>query len=74
MDLDRMLALCRKCKYLPENELKQLCDRICDILMSESNIQPVRRSKAVSPELKKILCFFCEWMKMFLALREMKWF
>ena len=36
-----MLAFCRKCKYLPENELKQLCDRICDILISESNIQPV---------------------------------
>ena len=41
MDLDKMLAFCRKCKYLPENELKQLCDRICDILISESNIQPV---------------------------------
>lgn len=41
MDLDRMLSFCQKCKYLPENELKQLCDRICDILISESNIQPV---------------------------------
>ena len=41
MDIDKMLSLCKKCKYLPENELKQLCDRICDILISESNVQPV---------------------------------
>ena len=39
-----MLDICRRCKYLPENELKQLCERICDILISESNVQPVRLS------------------------------
>ena len=42
MDLNKMLDICRRCKYLPENELKQLCERICDILISESNVQPVR--------------------------------
>ena len=47
MDLNKMLDICRRCKYLPENELKQLCERICDILISESNVQPVR-----SPEIK----------------------
>ena len=29
------------CKYLPENELKQLCELVCDLLLEESNIQPV---------------------------------
>ena len=46
-----MLDICRRCKYLPENELKQLCERICDILISESNVQPVRLSESLIPLL-----------------------
>ena len=42
LDLDRMLDICRRCKYLAEGDLKQLCDVIKDILMSESNVQPVQ--------------------------------
>ena len=48
MDLNKMLDICRRCKYLPENELKQLCERICDILISESNVQPVRLSDTLN--------------------------
>ena len=51
MDLNKMLDICRRCKYLPENELKQLCERICDILISESNVQPVRLSESLIPLL-----------------------
>lgn len=40
-DLDRWVELVKDCKYLPENDLKQLCDIVCDILLEESNIQPV---------------------------------
>lgn len=40
-DLDRWLEISRDCKYLPENDLKQLCDLVCDLLLEESNIQPV---------------------------------
>lgn len=40
-DLDRWLDISRECKYLPENDLKQLCDLVCDLLLEESNIQPV---------------------------------
>lgn len=40
-DLDRWLEIARDCKYLPENDLKQLCDLVCDLLLEESNIQPV---------------------------------
>lgn len=40
-DLDRWLEISRECKYLPENDLKQLCDLVCDLLLEESNIQPV---------------------------------
>ena len=35
--------MCQDCKYLPENELKQLCELVCDLLLEESNIQPVFR-------------------------------
>ena len=27
-------------QYLPEPELKQLCDLVCDLLLEESNVQP----------------------------------
>ena len=27
-------------QYLPEPELKQLCDMVCDLLLEESNVQP----------------------------------
>lgn len=32
----------KRCEHLEENELKLLCDRIKDILMEESNVQPVQ--------------------------------
>lgn len=41
MNLDKMLAWIKKCKYLPENDLKQLCDYVCDILVCEPNVIPV---------------------------------
>merc|ERR1711974_371789 len=36
------LALVRKCKYLPEANLKKLCDRVRELLLEESNVQPVQ--------------------------------
>lgn len=30
-----------KCQYLPENDMKQLCETVKELLMEESNIQPV---------------------------------
>ena len=41
--LYKMTIVCQDCKYLPENELKQLCELVCDLLLEESNIQPVSR-------------------------------
>jgi len=41
VDPDKWIEISKDCKYLPENELKQLCDIVCDLLMEESNIQPV---------------------------------
>jgi len=41
MDLDKWIENVRECKYLPENELKKLCEMVCDILLEETNILPV---------------------------------
>ncbi|KAK9471155.1 Metallo-dependent phosphatase-like protein [Dipodascopsis tothii] len=38
---DEWLETVKKCQYLPENEMKQLCEIVKELLMEESNIQPV---------------------------------
>lgn len=40
-DLDQWLVHLRECKYLQEAQLKQLCDMVKEILLEESNVQPV---------------------------------
>lgn len=41
-DLDKWIEVAKQCKYLPENDLKQLCDIVCDYLIEESNVHPVQ--------------------------------
>lgn len=41
VELDQWIEITKQCKYLPENDLKKLCDLVCDLLIEESNIQPV---------------------------------
>ena len=38
MDLDKWIELVKDCKYLPENELRKLCDYVVDILIEENNV------------------------------------
>jgi hypothetical protein len=38
---DEWLETLRKCQYLPEKDIKQLCDMVKELLMEESNVQPV---------------------------------
>ncbi|XP_014217882.1 serine/threonine-protein phosphatase 6 catalytic subunit isoform X1 [Copidosoma floridanum] len=40
-ELDRWIEIAKECKYLPEHDLKKLCDMVSDILLEESNVQPV---------------------------------
>lgn len=40
-ELDGWIDIAKDCKYLPENDLKKLCDIVCDLLMEEPNIRPV---------------------------------
>lgn len=41
MDLDSWIDTVKQCKYLPEEQLKKLCETVKDILLEESNVQPV---------------------------------
>jgi len=41
-DLDRQIEHLRECKFLPEAEVKVLCDQARAILMEEWNVQPVK--------------------------------
>lgn len=41
LPLDEWIESVKQCKYLPEKDLKQLCDRVKELLAEESNVQPV---------------------------------
>jgi len=41
MNLDSWIETVRQCKTLPEDDLKRLCEKVKDILLEESNVQPV---------------------------------
>jgi len=38
---DEWIETLRKCKYLPESDLKMLCEMVKELLLEESNVQPV---------------------------------
>ncbi|ELK07196.1 Serine/threonine-protein phosphatase 6 catalytic subunit [Pteropus alecto] len=62
LDLDKYVEIARLCKYLPENDLKRLCDYVCDLLLEESNVQPVSTPVTVCGDIhgqlidEQILC------------------
>eukprot|EP00730_Choanoeca_flexa_P013890 TRINITY_DN5839_c0_g1_i2.p1 TRINITY_DN5839_c0_g1~~TRINITY_DN5839_c0_g1_i2.p1 ORF type:complete len:307 (+),score=44.67 TRINITY_DN5839_c0_g1_i2:62-982(+) len=41
MDVDGWLELVQKCKYLPENDMKALCEKVAEILIEEGTVQTV---------------------------------
>ncbi|KAF8963228.1 serine/threonine specific protein phosphatase [Flammula alnicola] len=40
-DADKWIEQLRTCQHLPESDMKKLCDRVRNLLLEESNIQPV---------------------------------
>uniref|UniRef100_A0A061S542 Serine/threonine-protein phosphatase n=1 Tax=Tetraselmis sp. GSL018 TaxID=582737 RepID=A0A061S542_9CHLO len=51
LDLDRCIEKVKRCEYLAEDELKQLCDMIKEILVEESNVQPVNSPVTVCGDI-----------------------
>lgn len=50
-ELDTWIEIAQQCKYLPENDLKKLCDIVSSILMEESNVQPVSTPATVCGDI-----------------------
>lgn len=51
LDLDRCIGKVKACEYLAEDELKQLCDFVKEILVEESNVQPVNSPVTVCGDI-----------------------
>ncbi|EGD75903.1 serine/threonine-protein phosphatase 4 catalytic subunit [Salpingoeca rosetta] len=41
MDPEKWIDAVKDCQYLPEQDLKLLCDKVCEILMEEGTVQTV---------------------------------
>jgi len=48
---DEWLAQAKQCRYLPESDMKRLCEIVKECLMEESNIQPVRTPVTVCGDI-----------------------
>lgn len=48
---DQWLEDIKNCKYLPESDMKVLCEKVKDLLMEESNIQPVKSPVTVCGDI-----------------------
>ncbi|CAK3870382.1 Metallo-dependent phosphatase [Lecanosticta acicola] len=48
---DEWLAQARLCRYLPESDMKKLCEIVKECLMEESNIQPVEAPVTVCGDI-----------------------
>jgi len=40
-NLDNWITSLKECKYLAENDMKDLCEMVKELLLEESNVQPV---------------------------------
>lgn len=49
--LDKWVELAKQCKYLPEDDLRELCGLVCDLLTEESNIHPVQTPVTVCGDI-----------------------
>lgn len=54
LDLDKWIGKVKKCEALEEEELKSLCEHVKEILVEESNVQPVNAPVTVRTLLDKI--------------------
>ena len=51
MDLDRWIEQVKRVEYLPENDLKKLCEYVKELMLEESNVQPVYGPVAVCGDI-----------------------
>lgn len=50
-DIDKWIEVAKRCKYLPEDDLRELCNIVCDLLLEEPNVQPVQTPVTVCGDI-----------------------
>lgn len=50
-DVDKWIEIAKRCKYLPEYELRELCNIVCDLLLEEPNVQQVETPVTVCGDI-----------------------
>lgn len=50
-DVDKWIEIAKRCKYLPEDDLRELCNIVCDLLLEEPNVQPVETPVTVCGDI-----------------------
>lgn len=50
-DVDKWIEIAKRCKYLPEDDLRELCNIVCDLLLEEPNVQPVQTPVTVCGDI-----------------------
>ena len=53
MDLDKQIEQLRRCEYIKEAEVKELCDKAKAILIEETNVQRVEAPVTVFNNLHR---------------------
>ena len=67
LDLDGWIEKLYLCKPLSEGEVKSLCSQAKDVLIEESNVQPVRAPVTICGDVHGQLHDLVELFKMFLS-------
>lgn len=57
-ELDKWIEIAKECKYLPENDLKLLCEIVCDLLVRQENFQEIVNKTKLEIRLrsKRVTC------------------
>jgi hypothetical protein len=50
-DIDKWIEMTKECKYLPENDLRRLCDIVLNYLIEESNVHLVQTPVTVCGDI-----------------------
>lgn len=51
LDVDNWIELVKNCKYLPEEDLRELCRMVKDLLLEEANVHAVQTPVTVCGDI-----------------------
>lgn len=63
MDLDKQIEQLKRCEYIKEAEVKELCEKAKNILIEEANVQRVEAPVTVSLNVHRFVEIFMDNLK-----------